>query len=163
MSRLVITLLDCFEHQGPNGKHVCVVFEALSASVPSLLEQSFEYINGIIPIFPKWMAKRILRQAIIGICFLHSHGVIHGDIHMCNVLFVASNLDSCTVEELEHDKFKAVHLVTRRDGTLDKWAPRYILVIWPLIEHSRDRPGFTVRIIDPVGGKFVADTNIYYG
>lgn len=84
MSRHVITLLDCFEYQGPNGKHVCIEFEALSASVSSLLEQSLEYINGIVLIFPKWMAKGILRQALTGICFLHSHGVIHGDIHVCN-------------------------------------------------------------------------------
>lgn len=48
MSRHVITLLDCFEYQGPNGKHVCIEFEALSASVSSLLEQSLEYINGIV-------------------------------------------------------------------------------------------------------------------
>ena len=109
------------------------------------------------------MVKGILRQALIGICFLHSHGVIDGDIHVCNVLFVASNLDLYTVEELEHDESKAVHLVTRRDRTLDKWAPRYILVTWPLIEHSRDGPGSTVKIIDLVGGKFVSDTNIYYG
>lgn len=82
---------------------------------------------------------------------------------MCNVLFVASNLDLYTEEELEHDESKAVHLVTRRDRTLDKWAPRYILVTWALIEHSRDGPGSTVKIIDLVGGKFVSDTNIYYG
>lgn len=155
MSRHVITLLDCFEHQGPNGKHVCIVFEALSARIS-------EYNNGMVPRFPKWMAKRILRQVLIGICFLHSHGVIHGDIHMGNILFVASNLDSYTVEELEHDKSQAVHLVTRLDGTPDKWAPRYIPVTWPLIEHSCDGPNFTVKIVDLGGGKFVADTNIYY-
>lgn len=43
-------------------------------------------------------AKGILTQALIGICFLYSHGVIDGDIHVCNVLFVASNLDLYTVE-----------------------------------------------------------------
>lgn len=48
MSRHVIILLDCPKHQGPNGKHVCIEFEASSASVSSLLEQSLEYINGIV-------------------------------------------------------------------------------------------------------------------
>lgn len=63
------------------------------------------------------MAKGILRQVLVGLYFLHSHGVIHGDIHLNNILFEVPNLASYTVEELEHDKSKDVQLVTRPDGT----------------------------------------------
>ena len=82
------------------------------------------YFNVIVSVFPMWMTKIILRQILIGLCFLHSHGVIHGDIHMNNILFEVPNLDSYTVKDLEHDRSKEVHLVTRR-------APRYIPVAWP--------------------------------
>ena len=160
MSRHVITLLDCFQHQGPNGKHVCIVSEALSASVSSVLSNTFEYFNGVVSVFPKWMAKRILRQVLIGLCFLHSHGVIHGEIHLNNILFEVPNLASYTVEELEHDKSKEVQLVTRPDGKPDECASRYIPVAWPLIEHSCNGPGFTVKITDLGGGKFTWRTLI---
>ena len=157
MSRHVVTFLDSFEHQGPNGKHVCIVFEPLSAGVSSLVDQ-IGYHNGIASIYPTFMAKEILRQVLIGICFLHSHGVIHGNIHLNSILFEVPNLDSYTEKELEHESSKVVHLVTRPDGTLDKSAPRYIPIAWPLTEPSSD---FTVKITDLGGGEFSwRDTNI---
>lgn len=42
------------------------------------------------------MAKRILRQVLLGISFLHSLGVIHG-------VFLALSLVSCTEEVVEHE------------------------------------------------------------
>ncbi len=61
MSKHVIALLDHFEHQGPNGKHVCIVSEALSASVSNVLKTCPEYSHGTRTFFPKWMVKTILR------------------------------------------------------------------------------------------------------
>lgn len=97
------------------------------------------------------MAKEILRQVLIGICFLHSHGVIHGNIHLNNILFEVPNLNSYTEEDLEHESSKVVHLVTRQDGTLDKSVPRYIPMASPLTKHS---PEFTVKVTDLGGGEF---------
>lgn len=156
MSRHVITLLDSFEHHGPNGKHVCIVFEVLGASISMVLDCNPEYFHGGLSLFPKWMAKSILRQVLIGICFLHSHGVIHGDIHLNNILFEAPNLDSYTVEDLESGN--SSQLKTRLGGRLDKWAPRYLPESLPLTEHSLNEPGFTVKITDLGGGKFTWQT-----
>ena len=160
MSRHVITLLDYFQLQGPNGRHVCIVSEALSLSVSNVLWDTFEYFNGIVSVFPNWMAKRILRQVLFGLCFLHSPGVIHGDIHLNNILFEVPNLASYTVKELEHDKSKEVQLVARPDGTPDQCVPRYLAEAWPLIEHSCNGPGFTVKITDLGGCKFTWQTLI---
>lgn len=165
MSRHVITLLDCFQHQGPNRKHICIVSGALSASVSSVLNDdqdvpTFEYSHDFISLFPKWMAKRILRQILFGLCFLHSHGVIHGDIHLNNILFEVPNRASYTVKELEHAKSKEVQLVARPDGTPDQCVPRYLPVAWPLIEHSCNGPGFTVKITDLGRCKFTWQTLI---
>lgn len=103
MSRHVITLLDTFEHQGPNGKYFCIVF-ALSQSVSNLLLFTPEYFHVPVTIFPYSRAKRVLKQTFMGICFLHSHGVIHGDIHQGNILFADPDLESYTMEKLEQDE-----------------------------------------------------------
>ena len=126
ISTHVTTLLNCFEHEGPNGRHLCIVFEAISVNISTMLNWTPEYHNGTVSILPKQMAKRILRQVLLGISFLHSHGVIHGDSHTGNLLFLAPGLDSCTGEEVEDDENAGIMSVTRLDGRLDKWAPRYI-------------------------------------
>lgn len=65
MSRHVITILDFFEHQGPNGKHACIVFEASSCSVSDLLRFTPEYFHSSVTTFPYSMAKRVLRQILM--------------------------------------------------------------------------------------------------
>ena len=153
MSTHVITLLDCFEHEGPNGKHLCLVFEALAVNISSMLTWTPEYHNGTVSIFPKQLAKRILRQVLLGISFLHSHGVIHGDIHTGNILFLAPGLVSCTAEEVEQNINAGIMSLTRPDRKHDKWAPRYIPMAWPLIEYAYHGPGLIVKITDLGGGK----------
>ena len=160
-STYVIALLDCFQHQGPNRKHLCIVFETLSANISTMLEYTPEYLIGSETIFPKWIAKRILRQLLRGISFLHSNGAIHGDIHTGNLFFLAPSLDSCTAEELEGDDENiGVMSVNRLDGKVDKWAPRYLPMAWPLHEHAYRGPGFTVKITDLGGGKLMAYSSI---
>ena len=114
MSKHVTTLLD--------------MTEALSVSVSNVLKICPEYSHGTRTFFPKWMVKRILRKFLIGICFLHSHDVIHGDLHLGNILFTAASPDSYTVEKLEHDETMEDFVITRPNGTLDKYAPQYIAV-----------------------------------
>lgn len=60
ISRYVITLLDFFEHHGPNGKYVCIIFEALGPSISDILDCNLKYFDGALLLFPKWMAKLIL-------------------------------------------------------------------------------------------------------
>ena len=161
MSKHVIALLDHFEHQGPNGKHACIVSEALGASVSTVLTTCPKYFHGYRMFFPKWMVKRILRQVLMGICFLHSHGVIHGDLHMGNILFAAPSPDSYTAKELEHDETMKSVVITRPNRTYYKCAPRYIAMTSLLIKHCYDGSDLTVKITDLGGGKFMANTNIY--
>lgn len=160
-SKHVIALLDHFGHQGPNGKHVCIVSEVLGASVSNVLKTCPEYSHGRRNFFPKSMVKRILRQVLMGMCFLHSHGVIHGDLHLGNILFATPSPESYTAKELEHDETMEDFVITRPNATLEKSAPRYIAVTSPLIEHFCDVPDLTVNITDLGGGKFMPNTNTY--
>jgi len=79
----VVDLLDSFEHEGPNGRHVCLAFELLGKSLLSLVKR-FNYRGVPIPLI-----KVIARQILEGLDYAHSVcGIIHTDIKPENVLFV---------------------------------------------------------------------------
>lgn len=65
----MVELLDHFEHQGPNGKHLCLIFpvmvsdgEAMTATSQS---RDISYVQSIS------------KQIILGLDFLHKSGLIH--------------------------------------------------------------------------------------
>ncbi|KIM77248.1 hypothetical protein PILCRDRAFT_796290, partial [Piloderma croceum F 1598] len=68
----VIQLRDHFYHEGPNGKHLCIVTELLSENLSSF---SRRWNNERIP---QSLAKVITRQIILGLDYLHnSCGILH--------------------------------------------------------------------------------------
>lgn len=152
------TLLDSFEEQGPNGKHLCLVSEALGPSVAAVLEWTPSY-RGLDRAghscyrFPLWISKRILKQVLLGIAYLHSEGVVHGDIHTGNVLFtIAPILDTDQFNQIDE---RGNMVVQSLDGTLDLSAPRYIPVSRPLLRHTHRCSGFIVKISDLGSGKIL--------
>lgn len=104
-------------------------------------------------IFPKQMAKKILRQVLLDISFLHFHGVIHGNIHTGNILFLAPSLISCIAEEVEHHINAGIMSITWLNRKHDKWIPRYIPMAWSLIEYAYQELGLIIKITDLGGDK----------
>jgi len=79
----VVELLDHFEHEGPHGTHICLVFEVLGKSLLSLIRRC-NYRGA-----PISLVKVIAREVLEGLMFLHeSCNIIHTDIKPENVLFV---------------------------------------------------------------------------
>ncbi|KAJ6238079.1 hypothetical protein M0813_03313 [Anaeramoeba flamelloides] len=78
----IVKLIDHFLHQGPNGKHICLVFEFLDQkNLLHLLEKYGE--NGL----PINIVKEITRQTLIGLDHLHTKcGIIHTDIKPENIM-----------------------------------------------------------------------------
>ena len=70
----VVHLLDHFYHRGPNGKHVCMVFETLGCSLLDLIKRT-NYRGLPLPI-----VKRIARQVLVGLDYMHSLQIIHTDL-----------------------------------------------------------------------------------
>ncbi|CAA2964695.1 Serine threonine kinase [Olea europaea subsp. europaea] len=65
--KCVVKLLDHFKHSGPNGQHVCMVFEYLGDNLLTLIKYS-DY-RGI----PLHMVKEICFHILVGLDYLHRH------------------------------------------------------------------------------------------
>lgn len=68
----VMHLLDRFKHKGPNGEHVCLVFDVLGHN---LNFQTCKFEDERLPVKS---VKLIAKQLLLGLDFLHREcGVIH--------------------------------------------------------------------------------------
>lgn len=88
ISQYIVPLLDLFHVSGPNGKHLCLVFELTGNSLHTIMEWRSDRET-----FPVKAVKRIAKQVLTGLVYLHGHGVIHGDLQPGNLLLAMKNLN----------------------------------------------------------------------
>ena len=75
----VLTLIDHFQHTGPNGTHLCLVSEVLGPSIGELLNAPGRHATDSTR-YPKTVVREISRQALLGLQYIHNAGVVHGGI-----------------------------------------------------------------------------------
>ncbi|KAG1652904.1 hypothetical protein FOA52_015926 [Chlamydomonas sp. UWO 241] len=76
-------LTDSFEHSGPHGRHVCMVFEVLGDNLLALIKR-FDYKGIPLPI-----VRNLARQMLIGLDYIHSKlNIIHTDFKPENVMLI---------------------------------------------------------------------------
>ena len=79
----VVKLLDHFKHAGPNGSHVCMVFEYLGDNLLTLIK-AYNY-RGL----PLHMVQQLARGILVGLEYLHHQlSIIHTDLKPENVLLL---------------------------------------------------------------------------
>ncbi|KAK6512508.1 hypothetical protein TWF481_001392 [Arthrobotrys musiformis] len=84
--RHVSSLLDTFKHEGPNGNHVCYVFDVLGHN---LGHHTWQFERARIPFRS---VKLITKQVLLALDFLHTEcGVIHTDLQPSNMLLELEN------------------------------------------------------------------------
>ncbi|XP_061375183.1 uncharacterized protein LOC133317335 [Gastrolobium bilobum] len=82
--KCVVKLLDHFKHSGPNGQHVCMVFEFLGDNLLTLIK--YNDYRGI----PLPMVKEICLHILVGLDYLHRElSIIHTDLKPENVLLLS--------------------------------------------------------------------------
>ncbi|XP_027347264.1 SRSF protein kinase 2-like [Abrus precatorius] len=82
--KCVVKLLDHFKHSGPNGQHVCMVFEFLGDNLLTLIKYS-DYRGVPLP-----MVKEICFHILVGLDYLHRElSIIHTDLKPENVLLLS--------------------------------------------------------------------------
>lgn len=158
----IVGLQDAFDHLGPNGRHKCLVFEPMGPHLGEFLRKSpeFEYGNILDDVwgmrFPIHITRRVLRNVLFGLSFLHSEGIVHGDLHKGNLLvsIVRPMLDGTQREDLRQPLEEADKL-ERLEGKKDSWAPSYLLPPKPLQEFTSTPMDPLVKISDLCAGKSI--------
>ncbi|KAF2022232.1 hypothetical protein BU24DRAFT_417870 [Aaosphaeria arxii CBS 175.79] len=142
--RYLMTMLDHFQLDGPNGTHDCLVSEVLGQSVADYMDaSSFARLPGNI-------AKAIAKHTLLGLSLLHSHNIGHGDIHTRNIAFTIPQINTIPEEvflrKLGEPETAPVH---RSDGQplLESHVPKYI--VRPTFYPVKVRSSFeSIKIID---------------
>ncbi|OJZ81888.1 hypothetical protein ASPFODRAFT_222407 [Aspergillus luchuensis CBS 106.47] len=95
-SEIIPRLLDEFWIAGPNGKHRCIVTPPARMSLFDAKEAS------TFGLFHLDVARSITARLIRGVAFLHGQDIVHGDLHLGNILvqFPREGIDTLSTAEL---------------------------------------------------------------
>ncbi|KAL2802759.1 kinase-like protein [Aspergillus granulosus] len=109
---MVPSILDRFTIHGRNGNHACYVSAPAKASLSMVKDESS------IRLFQLDVARALAAQLVLAVDYVHAQGIVHGDLHLGNILFKAPpSFDQITLEQL-YEKYGAPELdpVVHMDG-----------------------------------------------
>ncbi|KAF4980299.1 hypothetical protein FZEAL_3670 [Fusarium zealandicum] len=125
---LIRHVTDSFHFDGPNGRHTCLVNDPAMMSLRLAKDTSFSRL------FQLRTARAIAAQVLQAVAYVHQGGVVHGDLHLDNVLLqLPERIRRLSPDQL-HQQHSAPETVpvTRLDGApVDENAPLHaVLPVW---------------------------------
>jgi serine/threonine protein kinase len=127
-------------HDRPNGRHQCIIGEALGPSLASCRLCSFVWDKEVIPAD---IVCQLVGQITLGVEYLHKRNVVHGDLHQGNtLLYPPTPMATLAAVESHMGKLRK-WLVTDMDSDQ---IPRY------LVSHPTD-PEFLRLCFTPLQAK----------
>ncbi|KAI1289092.1 serine/threonine-protein kinase SRPK3 [Xylaria venustula] len=139
-SNFVLLASDSFTLKGPNGQHHCFVTEPMGPSVSDVLYAPHEFFNPLDPPSHRFSTARnksILRSVLLGLKFLRNNNIVHGDLQPANLLFPIQGISRLAPNILQQNKSTArIDPVKRKDGKVDRWSPKYLIVAEPILEEG---------------------------
>ncbi|KNG80046.1 protein kinase domain-containing protein [Aspergillus nomiae NRRL 13137] len=125
---IVQNLLDSFTFSGPNGDHRCLVTDVARISLHEAKDAAYHRLLHLPA------ARAIATQLILGLQFIHSESIVHGDLHLGNILLrLPLDMQDMTPEKLYASTGEpAKEQVIREDGApLDPGVPSEVIVpVW---------------------------------
>ncbi|KAF2011004.1 kinase-like protein [Aaosphaeria arxii CBS 175.79] len=109
---MIPTVLDTFKIRGPNGVHPCYVTTTCG---PSLRDLKGEWSADLFQID---VARALAAQLVLAVELVHAQGIVHGDIHLGNILLHnRPNFNKLPVKQI-YKRFRKPQLqvVSRADG-----------------------------------------------
>ena len=106
------TKIDSFMFQGPNGSHLCLVFEPLGRSFEEVLDNADRACRDPTYKPPKYdpkqwsvkLARRACEQVVLGLDYLHAQRIMHRDIQPGNILLaLAYDLHALKKDKIQQD------------------------------------------------------------
>ncbi|KAF9769289.1 hypothetical protein IL306_013298 [Fusarium sp. DS 682] len=159
----VVTLHDIIKITGPNGEHDGLIFETMGPDLTAFLDIRPEFQIGEPweRRFTTSFAKKAIQDTLQALHSLHEHGVIHGDLHLGNILTCIEQVQVTpeTESKLKQPESDARPL-KRKDGRKDLWAPLYLLEPRPLNDCFSCDLDPLVKLTDLGGGEFTALVSI---
>ncbi|KAF8521833.1 kinase-like domain-containing protein [Gautieria morchelliformis] len=148
----LVEYLDDFKLEGPNGTHQCIVTEVLGPSIDAHeIDEIYDEEK-----YPIEIAKNLVAQVMRGVAYLHSCGVVHGDLHVRNILLRIPGIEQMSHQDLQKYLGDPCKLqLSREDGkpvTSSPHEPKYVVASpeWlALLQLCLNSPeGIRVKICD---------------
>ena len=143
-------LLDTFSIEGPNGTHLCLVYEPAGPSLAALHRNRQKVEIDVM--------QDLALQTAQGLKQLHDAGVVYGDLGANNILLRVVDINSWTVDELYQrlGHPEPYPVVAAIGHTVDDHAPKFVYEGIAFTEHP-DYLKPEISFIDLADGRLIDD------
>ncbi|KAK2734038.1 hypothetical protein FQN57_001873 [Myotisia sp. PD_48] len=134
----ISTLGDSFEHHGPNGRHVCLIFQVMGETLKSFGTFFEDHM------IPNSVMRRFTIQLLLALDYAHDQGVIHTDIKPDNIFVQIKHPSLISERYLPNNPADPAAF----DPSTDPWTIKNQLLKWDYILEGTNFLEFDIALGD---------------